>query len=336
MFLAENDMSTPDILHFVIDEAYHNERLDKVLGSLQQDLSRTRIKALIDEKQVVLNNAVCAVPSKKVKTGDRIDLRIPPVEAWYLEPENIPLDIVYEDEHLLVINKPPGLVVHPGPGHRSGTLVHALLYHCGDSLSGIGGVERPGIIHRLDKDTSGLMLVAKTDRAHKALSKQLSDRTLKRQYKALVLGVPVPLKGTIDAPIGRHPKLRQKMAVNRRNGKSARTHYQVLERFGEACALVLCSLESGRTHQIRVHMNMLKHPIIGDPLYGPQITALTGVLQKEGFSEEDVSFVCGFGRQALHACRISFNHPVLQETLSFESEISSDFFNVLNIMENKK
>ena len=264
--------------------------------------------------------------------GHVIELVIPPSESATPEPENIPLEVVYEDDDLLVINKQAGLVVHPGAGNWSGTLVNALLYHCADSLSGIGGVERPGIVHRLDKDTSGLMVVAKHDKAHQGLAAQLEDRSLRRVYEALVLKVPIPIKGAVDMSIGRDPRNRLKMAVNVKGGKDARTHYLVKENYKEALSLVECRLESGRTHQIRVHMQAIKHPLIGDPLYGPQDTAVRGALKKAGYEAETAEKMLEFPRQALHAGAIAFVHPLTGKSMDFTVQRPGDFSKLLKLL----
>ena len=247
-------------------------------------------------------------------------------------PENIPLDIVFEDEHLIVINKQAGLVVHPGAGNYSGTLVNALLYHCADTLSGIGGVMRPGIVHRLDKDTSGVMLAAKTDQAHKGLAAQLEDRSLSRIYKALVLGVPQPRKGSVDQPLARDHRNRLKMAVNNSHGKTAKTHYQVERDFKGVLSLLECKLESGRTHQIRVHMGYAGYPLIGDPLYGPQPTAVRAALKRGGYEPETIEEVMAFPRQALHAAAISFIHPASGEEMAFEAPMPEDFAGLIGLL----
>ena len=318
-----------NLLTITISDEYAGQRADKALGILCEGLSRSRIKGLIDARQVLMNDKVLDSPSVAVKEGDSFVVTIPPPEPSEPLPEDIPLDIIYEDDDLLVINKAAGMVVHPAAGNWSGTLVNALLYHCGDSLSGIGGVIRPGIVHRLDKDTSGLMLVAKNDDAHQSLSEQLSDRSLSRIYYTLVTGVPVPYKGKIDRPVGRHKHDRLKMSVISNMPKEARTHYKVVERFGEACSLVECQLETGRTHQIRVHMEALGHPVIGDRLYGPQPTLLKSKLKKENYSTEITENILNFSRQALHAKEISFYHAQKQENLSFSSDLPSDFSNIL-------
>ncbi len=317
---------------FIIDETHDGERVDKAIRTLCEDLSRARIQGLIDDKLVTVNKAAPKA-SRRLEVGDVVEIEIPPAVPCEPEAEDIPLDIVFEDEHMLVINKAAGLVVHPGAGNWSGTLVNALLHHCGDDLSGIGGVARPGIVHRLDKDTTGLMVVAKNDKAHKGLSEQLVDRSLSRVYKALVLKVPMPVKGKVNKPIGRHSSHRLKMAIDENGGREAVTHYKVEKAYGEACALVECKLETGRTHQIRVHMGFLKHPLIGDVLYGPQPTALQAALKKEGYAENVAKKMVFFPRQALHAAAISFIHPVLEEEMSFTAPLPDDFVNILKLLE---
>lgn len=319
-------------LRLVIDENGDGLRMDKALSMLESDLSRSRIKNLIEAGQVLLNRVPCADAARKVKSGDEVVIDIPPPEPAQPQPENIPLDVVYEDEDLLVLNKPAGLVVHPGAGNYTGTLVNALLYHCGDSLSGIGGVLRPGIVHRLDKDTSGLMIVAKNDRTHRGLAAQLEDRSLSRLYKALVFKIPVPLKATIDQPVGRHHVNRQQMTINRKNGRDAQTHYHVIERFGEACSLIECKLQTGRTHQIRVHMEFIKHNVIGDPLYGAQSNAITAALKKSDYNAKVVEAVLAFPRQALHAQGLSFIHPSSGEEVSLETDLPGDINKLLKLL----
>ncbi|MCB9990835.1 MAG: RluA family pseudouridine synthase [Rhodospirillales bacterium] len=318
------------MLSCAIGPADHGARLDKALAVHCEGLSRSRLKALILDGAVMLDDVPCTDPSIKVKDGMTVTVAVPPPVADEPEPENIPLDIVFEDECMLVINKQAGLVVHPGAGNWQGTMVNALLYHCGDSLSGIGGVRRPGIVHRLDKDTSGLMVVAKTDEAHQALSAQLSDRTLGRYYTALVWGVPSPPKGSIDQPIGRHPSSRLKMAVTSKNSREARTHYTVQDSYGGAASMTECKLDSGRTHQVRVHMAYLRHPLIGDPLYGLQRTAAAALLRKSGTGEDVAEQLLSFPRQALHAWKIGFVHPRTQEAMMFESCLPDDMAEILN------
>ncbi len=316
-------------LSFVVDEYNSGIRSDKFLSVVCEDLSRSRLQALIADGLVSVDGRVLKSPSLKTEEGAEFNVRVPaPVPSDPIA-QNIPLDIIYEDNDLLVINKAAGMVVHPAAGNWDGTLVNALLYHCGDSLSGIGGVVRPGIVHRLDKDTSGLMLVAKNDFAHKHLSEQLADRTLSRIYLALVLDVPLPIKGSIDRPIGRHRHNRLKMSVMSNSPREARTHYKVIENYNEALSLVECKLESGRTHQIRVHMEALGHPLIGDPVYGPQQTALIGRMKKAGYDVELIKEFLAFPRQFLFAKEISFVHPVSNEVMHFQCEIPDDMLGLL-------
>ena len=283
-------------------------RLDAFLAERLPDLSRSRIQQLL-EQGCIRTEGKAARKNLRLSPGMRFILELPEPEEAELLPEDLPLDILYEDEELLVINKPKGMVVHPAPGHESGTLVNALLYHCGDSLSGIGGVKRPGIVHRLDKDTSGLMLAAKTDRAHASLAAQLGDHSLHRVYAALLIGTPREREGTVDLPIGRLPVDRKKMAVVQRGGREAVTHYRVLERF-TGFSHVECVLETGRTHQIRVHMAALGHPVAGDPLYGGKCAL-------------------PLSSQCLHAREICFRHPVTGEDMRFSCPLPEDFSAVL-------
>ncbi|SEP55449.1 RluA family pseudouridine synthase [Piscibacillus halophilus] len=283
--------------HFVVTKEYQNKRIDKVLTDLNKEASRNQVQSWIKDGYVYVNGE--SVKSNyKCQLEDQIEWEEPEVQELEIEPENIPLDIKYEDEHLLVVNKEKGMVVHPSHGHRTGTLVHALLYHCND-LSGINGVHRPGIVHRIDKDTSGLLLVAKHDKAHELLSEQLANKEVNRQYEAIVHGVIEHDKATIDAPIGRDPNDRQKMAIVE-SGKPAITHFSVVDRF-EKFTHVYCDLETGRTHQIRVHFQYIDHPLVGDPKYGRRKT-----LNVQG--------------QALHARKLSFTHPMTGEQMTFTSE----------------
>lgn len=289
-------------------------RLDKYLALHLPDVSRTQVQRLIREGHVRPAHGP-ATARYRVRAGELISLSIPAPRPARPVAENIPLRIVYEDSALLVIDKPPGMVVHPAPGHYSGTLVNALLFHC-RTLSGVGGEERPGIVHRLDKDTSGLLLVAKHDRSHRRLAAQLKARHLQRRYIALVSGRMPASQGTIDAPIGRHPHQRQKMAVVERHGRAARTHYQVLETWGHLSLLRLC-LETGRTHQIRVHIAHLGRAILGDPVYGrgslrlPHHPVLEHCLR-------------AFPRQALHAEHLRFQHPEREEWMEFVAPLPED------------
>ncbi len=302
-------------------------RLDRVLAA-RTAFSRSRLKALILDGKVTIGPRTIRDPSYRVNAGDTISLTVPPPEPAQPAAEHIPLDVVFEDDEIIVIEKPSGLVVHPAAGHGSGTLVNALIAHCGDSLSGIGGVKRPGIVHRLDKDTTGVMVVAKTDRAHHALAAQFADhgRTgpLKRGYLALVWGAPERAKGTIDAPIARHSQNREKMAV-RSGGRTAITHWQVLERYqgpdGKPVASLLsCRLETGRTHQIRVHLAHAGHPLLGDAVYGRGFKT-----KKSRLSPPAREALAALGRQALHAYLLVIEHPATHETLTFRSELPGDF-----------
>ncbi len=310
--------------------AERDGRLDIILTGLCPGLSRTRLKNLILEGAVTVDGKVCRIPSADIFAGHVLAVDVPAPVKHYPEPEAIPLDVVYEDEALLVINKQAGLVVHPGAGNHTGTLVNALLHHCGDSLSGIGGVLRPGIVHRLDKDTTGLMVVAKSDAAHQGLANQLSDRTLRREYVALAWKVPMLPVGHIDAPLGRSPSDRLKMAVIRRDGRHAVTHYKVRERYHDAASLIDCRLETGRTHQVRVHLAHIGHPLAGDPLYGLQATAQRALMKKAGMTMEALEAVIRFPRQALHAGRIGFIHPLTEQEMAFEAPIPQDFDTLIN------
>jgi len=300
-------------------------RLDKVLADLLDGVSRSRLKVLIEDGQVMVNGKMFDDASGKVVTGDAITLTIPEAIEALPQPENIPLNVVYEDDDLLVINKAVGMVVHPGAGNQNGTLVSALLYHCGETLSGIGGVKRPGIVHRLDKDTSGLMVVAKNDAAHNGLAAQLVDRSLSRIYTALVWKEPTPIKGTINVPIGRDQKARVKMAVrSHAMGREAITHYLRGETFNGIASLVTCRLETGRTHQIRVHMQHLGHPLLGDQLYGLPPQEQRSLMNRGGYDEAAREAVLAFPRQALHAAEIHFIHPVSGEEMELSSDLPDD------------
>jgi len=297
-------------------------RLDRLLAAGLPALSRTRLKALIEQGRVTLAGATIADPSHRVKPGETFVVVVPAPVPAAPRPQEIPLSIVYEDDEVIVIDKPAGLVVHPAAGSRENTLVNALLAHCGGSLSGIGGVMRPGIVHRLDKDTSGLMVVAKTDAAHAALVRQIQARTMTRAYRAVVWGTPRPAEGEITGAIGRHPRSRKKMAVVTRGGKPAATRYKLVRRLGSAASLVECRLSSGRTHQIRVHMAAIGHPVVGDPVYGgrPRAAKRRGA----GPAAAQLAAAKRLGRQALHAFLIEFNHPVTRERLTFSSALPRD------------
>ena len=307
------------------------ERLDRYLSTRLADAarSRSRLKALILEGHVRLvdaaNSATITDPSRKIKPGEIYAVGEPPPVAADPQAQDIPLDIVYEDEHLIVVNKPAGLVVHPAPGNPEATLVNALLHHCGDSLSGIGGVKRPGIVHRIDKDTSGLVVAAKTDRAHQGLAALFAEHDIERTYDALVWGHPNPPHGTIEGDIGRDPRDRKRMAVVSRNGKPAVTHYETRKLVYDAkgqpvCALVRCRLETGRTHQIRVHMTSRGNPLVGDQTYGRSRS-----LQRFALDDAARAALAGFRRQALHAATLGFRHPVGGRVLRFEAPLPPDF-----------
>ncbi|MBR2152965.1 MAG: RluA family pseudouridine synthase [Clostridia bacterium] len=280
-------------------------RLDSALCVLEESFTRSTAARLIREGKVLVNGEP-ADKSLKVGKGEEISVEIAPPKEDENTPQNIPLQIVFEDEHLLVVNKPKGMVVHPAAGNPDGTLVNALLYHCGDSLSGIGGVARPGIVHRIDKNTSGLLIVAKTDTAHIHLAEQIKEHSFTREYEGIIIGCFKEYTGTINAPIGRHPTHRKKMAVTLKNSKEAITHYEVLQRY-DGYSHVRFKLETGRTHQIRVHSSYMGHPILGDEVYGGMKKGLT------------------FEGQCLHAKKIGFIHPISGEYLEFDSELPEYF-----------
>ncbi|EMA6341252.1 RluA family pseudouridine synthase [Bacillus cytotoxicus] len=298
-----------EVVQVTVLEEQKNERIDKFVASVNHEWSRTQVQQWIKDGVITVNGKTVK-GNYKVKENDEITVTIPEPEELDIRAEDMNLEIYYEDADVLVVNKPRGMVVHPAPGHTSGTLVNGLMHHCTD-LSGINGVMRPGIVHRIDKDTSGLLMVAKNDMAHESLVNQLVEKTVTRRYKAIVHGVIPHDKGTIDAPIARDKKDRQSMAVDE-NGKHAVTHFQVLERFKDF-TLVECRLETGRTHQIRVHMKYIGYPLAGDPKYGPKKT-----LHLNG--------------QALHAGILGFNHPRTGEYLQFEAPAPAIFEETLNIL----
>ncbi|HBN22824.1 MAG TPA: RNA pseudouridine synthase [Holosporales bacterium] len=344
---------------FYITPLKAGERLDKFLNVHLPDLTRTRLKALIESDQVLLGEAphlkssfcqeegdepcedialsadqiadvsmaACTQPSKKLKEMMVVSLTVPKVEEALPIPQKVDFEVVFEDADVIVINKPAGLVVHPGAGNHDGTLVNGLLYHCGDSLSGIGGVARPGIVHRLDKGTSGLMVVAKNDHAHQFLSNQFVDRTLKRTYFAICWGMPNPLEGTIKGNIARDPRHRQRMKVVGFGGKEAVTHYYTHEKLGHYCAFIECTLETGRTHQIRVHMTQKGNSLVGDPLYGRKPRGLAVALR-----DKIAELTLDGTRPILHAARLQFIHPTTKETLEFETELPQDFTEMYEYM----
>ena len=287
-------------------------RIDKVLTTLEPEITRSQLKNLINDGHVTVNGQAVK-PKYKVQAGDKISLVKPEPQSLELTPENIPLDIVYEDDDVIVVNKPQGMVVHPAPGHPDHTLVNALLYH--SPLSTINGTFRPGIVHRIDKDTSGLLMVAKNDLAHQSLAEQLRNKTNKREYLALVYGQIKEDEGTIDAPLGRNPQDRKKQAVVK-GGRHAVTHFKVLKRY-DNFTLVKCILETGRTHQIRVHMKYIGHPLVGDPLYGPR-----KVIGKDG--------------QFLHAALLGFKHPRTGKELVFEAPLPENFQKMLDKLDKQQ
>ncbi len=296
-----------------LDATHAGWRLDRALAAVLPTLSRERLKALVSSGALEGPAGLVRDPATKVRGDERFTLTVPKPTLPHNEPQDIPLRIAFEDEHLLVVDKPAGLVVHPAAGNLDGTMVNALLYHCGGSLSGIGGVARPGIVHRIDKDTSGLIVVAKTDVAHEGLARQFADHSIERRYLAIVNGVPKLAKGIVDAPLARSSTNRKKIAiVSPGRGKRAVTHWQRLTPLRDA-ALVECRLETGRTHQVRVHMASIAHPLLGDPVYGGTARVHRALLTE-----------LGFARQALHAARLGFIHPVTKGRLSFDSALPSD------------
>ena len=312
-----------------VEKSEEKQRLDKFLTKHLPLLTRTRIQALINGRMLQCHGEIVTSPSHKTREGDVYTLTVPPAEEALPQAEDIPLAIIYEDMDLCVINKPAGMVVHPAPGHRQATLVNALLAHCKDSLSGIGGVRRPGIVHRLDKDTSGLMVIAKNDEAHRGLCAQFMDRTLSRSYWAFVWGTPQPTQGIIEGNIGRSPQNRQKMAVVPKGGRAAITHYALLQRFmakndiSQSVSLVRCTLETGRTHQIRVHMAHIGHPLVGDSVYGRVPKGA-----KKAFGPE----VTAFPRQALHAFELRFLHPRTRKLMTFDAPLPSDLEGLISLL----
>ena len=295
-----------------------NLRLDRYLSQALAELSRSRIQQLIEQGNVQLNHQICNSKKTIVKQGDKISLEIPPPAPLELKPESIPLNILYEDDQILILNKPAGLVVHPAPGHPDGTLVNAVLAHC-PSLPGIGGVQRPGIVHRLDKDTTGAIAIAKTELAHHHLQAQLKAKTARREYLGIIYGAPSQSDGTVNLPIGRHPVDRKKMAVVpvEKGGREAITHWQVKERLGNF-TLMHFQLETGRTHQIRVHSTHIGHPIVGDQVYG-----------------SGRSLKVNLTGQALHAWRLKLIHPISQEWMEFCAPLPEEFTKLLTVLQKR-
>lgn len=298
-----------EILEFSVDGSENGIRIDRYLSEKNAELSRSYLQKLLKEQGITVNGREVKA-NYKVQAGDEIRISLPDLSEPDILPEDIPLDILYEDEDVMVVNKPKGMVVHPSAGHTSGTLVNAILFHCQGNLSGINGVMRPGIVHRIDKDTTGALLICKNDVAHRDLAEQLKEHSIKRRYRAIVSGNLKDDEGMVEGPIGRHPVDRKKMAINYKNGKEAITHYKVLERFGNA-TYIECRLETGRTHQIRVHMTSIGHPLLGDEVYG---------------SGKNPYHLQG---QALHAMVLGFVHPRTGEYLEFTAPLPEYFTNLL-------
>lgn len=321
-------------INIVVPDSAAGTRLDKILSDQLTDMSRSRVQALIKEGNVTLlasgAERTIVSASTGVKPGEQYRLVIPQATDAEPAPENIPLSVTFEDEHLIVIDKPAGMVVHPAPGSPDGTLVNALLHHCSGSLSGIGGVKRPGIVHRIDKDTSGLLVVAKHDKAHTGLAEQFAAHTVERRYHAVCKGRPNPLNGRIEGNIGRNPRDRKKMAVVPSGGKHAVTHYRSMASYqqgGHAVATYIeCQLETGRTHQVRVHMMNAGNPLVGDPLYArPTLPSYLKGKARDGLAK--------FKRQALHAKSLGFEHPITGQAFKFECELPYDFIELLESLE---
>lgn len=303
-------------LVFDISPEMEDERIDKCISSYMENLSRSYIQKIIKDGNVFVNDAAVKA-NYRVKTEDSIRFMLPDSVDPDIPAQDIPLDILYEDRDILIVNKPKNMVVHPAPGHYEGTLVNAIMYHCKDELSGINGVMRPGIVHRIDKDTTGSIIICKNDTSHNAIAALLKTHDITRKYRAIVYGNIAEEKGTVDAPIGRHPNNRKKMAINEKNGKRAVTHYSVLERFGKY-TYIECQLETGRTHQIRVHMASIGHPLLGDEVYANR---------KSPFKLEG---------QVLHAMTIGFKHPRSGEYMEFEAPLPEYFEKLLNSFRNGK
>lgn len=316
MSIGEERESSDNRFEWIAEPEEAGERIDKFLTEvLEEEVSRTQVQQWVKDGHVTVNGKTVK-PNYKLSDGDTVVLMMPEPEELELAPEAIPIEVVYEDSDVIVVNKPRGMVVHPAPGHPGGTLVNALLYHCKD-LSGINGIMRPGIVHRIDKDTSGLLMAAKNDLAHNSLAEQLKAHTVNRKYLALVHGNVPHDNGTVDAPIGRNPKDRKLYTVTERNSKHAVTHFAVIERFKDYTLLEL-KLETGRTHQIRVHMKFIGHPLVGDPVYGPS--------KSRGVHMEG---------QALHAAVLGFEHPRTGESLQFEAPMPEDMVSVLEVLKTR-
>jgi 23S rRNA pseudouridine1911/1915/1917 synthase len=318
-------MDTIDTKLVIVDEDGAGTRLDKFLSDRLPDFSRSRIQALLAQGHLTLQGVAITDAAMKVKSGQKFHLVIPIPAPSHMLAQAMDLDIIYEDEDVIVINKQAGLTVHPAPGNRDMTLVNALLAHCGESLSGIGGVERPGIVHRIDKDTTGLLVVAKNDAAHNHLSAQLATRTLKRTYRAICWGTPIPAQGTITGNIGRSISNRQKMAVVKKGGKSASTHYQVIQNLQPSVvSMIECQLETGRTHQIRVHFLHIGHPLVGDATYGASTESRLKSSAAKNLYPDAKAALLAFNRQALHAYKMGFIHPRSGKEMHFEAPLPDD------------
>ena len=317
----------PESFAYTATPEDHGQRLDRVVAAAIGSLSRSRVKALIDQGHLSRGEKPVRDPSEPAKAGLTYTLTLPPPEPATPQAQDIPLTILFEDADLIVLNKPAGLVVHPAPGNADGTLVNALLAHAGEEFSGIGGEMRPGIVHRLDKDTSGIMVVAKSDRAHRTLSENFATRDLDRTYLALVWGLPTPAAGDIEGAIGRHQTDRKRMAVVTRGGKAALTHYTTLSAWAEGCALLRCKLATGRTHQIRVHLATKGNPLVGDPVYLRRVPTGAKTLPLEARNT-----LLAFPRQALHAETLGFRHPVTGQPLSFSAPPPPDMAALLEAL----
>lgn len=300
---------------FSIDHETEGQRIDRYLSDTLEDRSRSYIQKIIKDGHVTVNQKPVKA-NYRLSFGDRVEVTLPEAKEPDIEPENIPLDILYEDQDIIMVNKPKQMVVHPAPGHYSGTLVNALMYHCGDELSGINGCMRPGIVHRIDMDTTGSLVVCKNDKAHQSLSEQLKEHSIRRIYVAIVHGNIKEDSGTVNAPIGRHPTDRKKMSIHCKNGRNAITHYKVLERFGDY-TYIQCELETGRTHQIRVHMASIGHPLVGDEVYGPKKCPFKGL---QG--------------QTLHARTLGIIHPSTGEYLEVNAPLPEYFVDLLDRLRN--